>query len=181
MPEELEPNLKPYLLQPSGQNLQAIMDSINSKVNAINRIAHTGAVRTSKQAVSSGIALQTEFELLNARLSEKADNLELAEEQIFRLYALFQNANFDGEINYPDSFNIRDYATDLIYFQQAKSIGIGSPTFMKEVDKEIARAVVDDDEKLNQIFDEIDQKAEVGEFTQDEAEQEDQEVESETI
>ena len=28
---------------------------------------------------------------------------------------------------------------------------------MKEVDKEIARAVVDDDEKLNEIFDEIDQ------------------------
>ena len=65
--------------------------------------------------------------------------------------------------------------------KQAKSIGIGSPTFMKEVDKEIARAVVDDDEKLNQIFDEIDQKAEVGEFTQDEAEQEDQEVEQEEI
>ena len=27
---------------------------------------------------------------------------------------------------------------------------------MKEVDKEIARAVVDDNEKLNEIFDEID-------------------------
>ena len=63
---------------------------------------------------------------------------------------------FDGEINYPDSFNIRDYATDLIYYQQAKSIGIGSATFMKEVDKEIARAVIDDNEKLNDIFDEID-------------------------
>ena len=41
--------------------------------------------------------------------------------------------------------------------------------------------VIDDDEKLNQIFDEIDQKAEVGEFTQDEATQEDQEVDQETI
>jgi hypothetical protein len=181
MPEELEPNLKPYLLQPSGQNLQAIMESINNKVNAINRIAHTGAVRTTKQAVSSGIALQTEFELLNARLSEKADNLQIAEEQLFRLYAMFQNATFDGEINYPDSFNIRDYATDLIYYQQAKSIGIGSPTFMKEVDKEIARAVVDDNEKLNEIFDEIDSASEVGQFTQDETEQEDQEVEQEEI
>ena len=181
MPEELEPNLKPYLLQPSGQNLQAIMESISNKVNAINRIAHTGAVRTSKQAVSSGIALQTEFELLNARLSEKADNLQIAEEQIFRLYALFQNANFDGEINYPDTFNIRDYATDLIYYQQAKSLSIGSPTFMKEVDKEIARAVVDDNEKLNEIFDEIDSASEVGQFTQDEVQQEDQEVEQEQI
>jgi len=49
------------------------------------------------------------------------------------------------------------------------------------VDKEIARAVVDDDNKLNEIFDEIDAQAEVGQFTQDEPEQEDQEVESETI
>ena len=108
MPEEIDSNLKPYLLQPGGQNLQGIMDSIRHKVEAINRIAHTGAIRTTKQQVSSGIALQTEFELLNARLSEKADNLEIAEEQLFRLYADFQGSNFDGEINYPDSFNIRD-------------------------------------------------------------------------
>jgi hypothetical protein len=181
MPDEMDSNLKPYLLQPSGQNLNGLMDSINHKVDAINRIAHTGAVRTTKQQVSSGIALQTEFELLNARLSEKADNLEIAEEQLFRCYAMFQNTTFDGEINYPDSFNIRDYASDLIYFQQAKAMSIGSPTFNKEVDKEIARAVVDDDEKLNTIFDEIDQKAEVGEFTQDETTQEDQEVEQEQI
>ena len=181
MPDEMDSNLKPYLLQPSGQNLNSLMDSINHKVEAINRIAHTGAVRTTKQAVSSGIALQTEFELLNARLSEKADNLQIAEEQLFRCYAMFQNATFDGEISYPDSFNIRDYATDLVYYQQAKAMSIGSPTFNKEVDKEIARAVVDDDEKLNDIFDEIDAKAEVGEFTQDETQQEDQEVEQEQI
>ena len=155
MPDEMEPNLKPYLLQPSGQNLTSIMDSITKKVESINRIAHTGAVRTTRQQVSSGIALQTEFELLNARLSEKADNLQLAEEQLFRIYAEYQNAKFDGEINYPDSFNIRDYATDLLFFQQAKSINVPSPTLNKEIDKEIARAVVDDDEKLKIIMDEI--------------------------
>jgi hypothetical protein len=103
MPEELEPNLKPYLLQPSGQNLESIMNTIRTKVEAINRIAHTDAVRTTKAQVSSGIALQTEFELLNARLSEKADNIEIAEEQLFRLYAQYQNTVFDGLINYPDS------------------------------------------------------------------------------
>ena len=172
MPEEIEPNLKPYLLQPSGQNLQSIMDSITKKVESINRIAHTGAVRTTKTQVSSGIALQTEFELLNARLSEKADNLQLAEEQLFKLYAQFQNVNFDGEINYPESFNIRDFATDLMFYQQAKAINVKSPTLVKEIDKEIARAVVDDNNKLNIIFDEIDTKPEVGEFTQDEVEKE---------
>ena len=172
MPDEMEPNLKPYLLQPSGQNLTSIMDSINKKVEAIHRISHTDAVRGTKTQVSSGIALQTEFELLNARLSEKADNLQLAEEQLFKIYALFQNREFDGEIDYPDSFNIRDYSTDLMFYQQAKSINVKSPTLTKEIDKEIARAVVDDDEKLNEIFDEIDINSEVGEFTQDEPQKE---------
>jgi len=181
MPDEMEPNLKPYLLQPSGQNLTSIMDSITKKVDAINRIAHTGAVRTTKTQVSSGIALQTEFELLNARLSEKADNLQLAEEQIFKLYSEFQNSSFDGEINYPDSFNIRDYASDLVFYQQAKAVNVQSNTLNKEIDKEIARSVVDDDEKLSQIFDEIDSNAETGQFTQDEPVQEDQEVEEEEV
>jgi hypothetical protein len=181
MPDELEPNLKPYLLQPSGSSLTSIMDSIENKVSSINRIAHIGSVRTTKSGISSGVALQTEFELLNARLSEKADNLEIAEEQLFRLYAMFQDTDFDGEINYPDSFNIRDYATDLLFYQQAKAINVQSPTLSKEIDKEIARAVVDDDEKLNNIFDEIDSNSEVGEFTQDEPAQEDKEVEQEEI
>ena len=179
MPEEIEPNLKPYLLQPSGQNLTSIMDSIKHKVDAINRIAHTGAIRTTKTQVSSGIALQTEFELLNARLSEKADNLEIAEEQIFRCYAMFQNAEFDGEISYPDSFNIKDYAVDLQFFSMAKAMNLQSPTFNKEVDKEIIRSVIDNDEKLTQAFEEIDGQSEVGQFTQDEVQEED--VEEETV
>tara|TARA_Y100000592_G_scaffold81341_1_gene128896 strand:+ start:82 stop:1227 length:1146 start_codon:yes stop_codon:yes gene_type:complete len=179
MPEEIEPNLKPYLLQPSGANLNSIMDSIRHKVDAINRIAHTGAIRTTKTQVSSGIALQTEFELLNARLSEKADNLEIAEEQLFRLYAMFQNVEFDGEINYPDSFNIKDYAMDLQFFSMAKAMNIESPTFNKEIDKEIVRSVLDDDEKLNQAFDEIDGQSEVGQFSQDEVQEED--VENEDV
>ena len=42
----------------------------------------------------------------------------------------------------------------------------------EKVDKEIARAVVDDNEKLNDIFDEIDSASEVGQFTQDEVQEE---------
>jgi len=183
MPEEMEPNLKPYLLQPSGQNLDAIMESIRNKVEAINRISHIGAVRNTKTQIASGIALQTEFELLNARLSEKADYMQLAEEQLFKIFAMFQGKEFDGEINYPDSFNIRDYASDLVFYQQAKSINIQSPTLQKEIDKEIARSVVDDDTKLGVIFDEIETQKELGQFTQDEVEQPEvaEEVEAEEV
>jgi hypothetical protein len=181
MPDEMEPNLKPYLLQPSGQSLDSIMASIRNKVEAINRISHIGAVRNTKTQVASGIALQTEFELLNARLSEKADYMQLAEEQLFKLFAMFQDKEFDGEINYPDSFNIRDYASDLVFYQQAKAVNIQSPTLQKEIDKEIARSVVDDDEKLGEIFDEIEQQAELGQFTQEEVQAPEVEEEVEEV
>ena len=166
MPEDLDSNLKPYLIQPSSQSLDGIMNNINMKVEAINRITHMGAVRATQDRVQSGIALQTEFQLLNARLSEKADYLQNAEEQIWKLFAEWQNTTFDGEIIYPDSFNLRDYASDLQFLQAAKASGVPSDSFVKEVDKQIARAVVDDDEKISTIDDEIDAKsAPIGQFS----------------
>ena len=166
MPEDLDSNLKPYLIQPSSQSLDGIMNNINMKVEAINRITHMGAVRATQDRVQSGIALQTEFQLLNARLSEKADYLQNAEEQIWKLFAEWQNTTFDGEIIYPDSFNLRDYASDLQFLQAAKASGVPSDSFVKEVDKQIARAVVDDDEKINTIDSEIDAKAApIGQFS----------------
>ena len=166
MPEDLAPELKPYIIQPSAQSLESIMKTIQTKVDAINRITHMGAVRNTKNQISSGVALRTEFELLNARLSEKSDYLQNTEEQIFDLYAKWQGTTFDGEIIYPDSFDLRDYASDLQFLQQAKASGVTSDTFIKEVDKQIARAVVDDDEKIANIDAEIDAKPRpIGQFT----------------
>jgi hypothetical protein len=166
MPEDLAPELKPYIIQPSSQSLESIMKTIDTKVQAIDRITHMGAVRGTEKTVNSGIALQTEFQLLNARLSEKADYLQNTEEQIFDLYAKWQGTTFDGEIIYPDSFDLRDYASDLQFLQQAKASGVISDTFIKEVDKQIARAVVDDDEKIADIEAEIDAKPRpIGQFS----------------
>ena len=91
MPEDLDSNLKPYIIQPSSQSLDGIMTNIQMKVDAINRVTHMGSVRGTEKTINSGIALQTEFELLNARLSEKADYLENAEEQIWKLFAKWQD------------------------------------------------------------------------------------------
>jgi hypothetical protein len=166
MPEDMDSNLKPYIIQPSSQSMTGIMDCINMKVDAINRVTHMGSVRGTEKTINSGIALQTEFELLNARLSEKADYLENAEEHIWRLYAKWQDKEFDGEIDYPDSFNLRDYSADLQFLQVAKASGVVSDTFAKEVDKQIARAVVEDDEKLADIDNEIEAKPRpIGQFS----------------
>ena len=155
MPEDLAPELKPYIIQPSSQSLEGIMKVINMKVEAINRITHMGAVRNTKSQISSGVALRTEFELLNARLAEKADYLQNTEEQIWSLFAKWQNKVFDGDIIYPETFDLRDYASDLEYLQRAKASGVKSNTFIKEIDKQIARAVIDDDEQIKTIDNEI--------------------------
>ena len=62
-------------------------------------------------------------------------------------------------------------------------MNIQSPTFNKEVDKEIIKSVIEDDEKITQANEEIDQQAELGQFTQEEvqATQIEEEVEEEQI
>ena len=167
IPDNLDANLKPYILQPNGSNLDGVLKSINHKVEAINRLTHVGTIRATAERVQSGIALRTEFELLNARLSEKSKLMELAEEQIWRLFALWQETVFDGEIEYPSTFDIRDWATDLELLQSAKASNIKSATFAKEIDKQIAKTVIDDDTVLEQINSEIDGGTEaLGEFPQ---------------
>ena len=165
MPDELDGNLKPYMLQPSGANLQAVMESIQKKTESINRMAHLGAVRGTDAVKASGIALQTEFQLLNAKLAEKADLLENCEEQLWRFVALWQNKMPDVDVYYPDSFDIRDYANELMYLQQARASGVQSGTFTRGVDKLIVDLILDDEE-LQQAYDEIDANRQLGDFSQ---------------
>ena len=159
MPENLDANLKPYILQPNGSNLDGVLRSIDHKVEAINRLTHIGSLRSTAQRIQSGIALRTEFELLNAKLSEKSQLIQLAEEQLWRLFADWQETIFDGEIEYPESFDIRDWATDLELLQAAKASNIPSDTFAKEIDKQIAKTVIEDNATLEIINSEIDSKS----------------------
>ena len=51
------------------------------------------------------------------------------------------------------------------HLQMARASGVQSSTFRMEVDKQIAEAVVDDDQKLKEIVSEIESQTEVGQFT----------------
>lgn len=154
--DDIDAGLKPYQMQPSGANLDAIRASIEDKIECINRMAHMGAVRGTEAITQSGVAMQTEFQMLNAKLSEKADILELAEEQLWELWCTWQGHNLhEVEVSYPDSFDIRDYESELNYLQKAKVSGVRSETFNKAVDKQIADLLLDD-ELLAQAHEEID-------------------------
>ena len=58
MPDDMDAQLKPYQMQPSGQNLDAVRASIDDKVQSINRMSHMGAVRGTTAITQSGVAMQ---------------------------------------------------------------------------------------------------------------------------
>jgi len=111
-----------------------------------------GGVRSTVSRQLSGIAMQTERELLNARLSQKADNLELAEEHIWRLWAMWQGKVFDGVIDYPDSFNIHDKENTVALLKLAKETNPSNEQLLKEIDIMLAKALIKDEDTLERVI-----------------------------
>ena len=136
MDPTMDPGLKPYLLENSGADVGSIYNSIKNRIESIDKMANTGAVRAVESRTLSGVAMETEFQLLDARLSEKADNLELAEEQLWRLYAEYQGYIWDGAIEYPDGFKIKNKASELQALNLARSAAT-DPRVLAWIDHEI--------------------------------------------
>ena len=136
MPDNLDPGLKPYALEFTGGHIDKIYAAINHTVGAIEKMANIGAVRATESRSMSGVAMETEFQLLNAKLSEKADNLELAEEQIWKLWCEYQGYEWDGYVDYPGSFNIRDTGAQIQQLKTAKETAT-DPRVIQMIDKEI--------------------------------------------
>ena len=108
MPDNMDAGLKPYVLDVDATPVESIYTSIEHRIEAIDKMANTGGIRAVESRVLSGVALESEFQLLAARLSEKAANLALAEEQLWKLYATYEQTAWTGSITYPTSFNLRD-------------------------------------------------------------------------
>lgn len=155
IPEELDPNLKPYLLQPNGGNLEAILKTMDETVKSIDRMAHMGSIRAIETRQMSGVAMQSEFLMLDAKLSEKAKNLELAEEQIFRLFSLWQGEAWDGEIKYPMAFHIRDKNLDMDIINKAASAqrdsAAATPNVKSIIDQKTIEILAKDEDELEEM------------------------------
>jgi hypothetical protein len=134
--ENMDPGLKPYVLDFGGADVSNILSSIEHTVASIDKMANTGAVRATESRTLSGVAMETEFSLLNARLSEKADNLELAEEQMWQFWFMYQNSQWMGSVVYPDSFNIRDTSTEITQLKTARETAT-DPRVLTAIDQRI--------------------------------------------
>ena len=147
MPENLDPGLKPYLLEFTGAEVTSIYTAVKHTIDAIDKMANTGAVRASESKTLSGVAMETEFQLLNARLSEKADNIELAEEQMWQLWFEYMGEQWMGKIEYPGSFNIRDTNKEIEQLQIARNTAT-DPVVLRKIDEHILEWMGEEDELL---------------------------------
>jgi hypothetical protein len=99
-------------------------------------MANTGSIRATESRRMSGVAQQQEFELLAAKLSEKADNLQLVEENIWQWFAYYQGTTWNGEIQYPGSFNITDSNNEVDMLVKAKQAAT-DPVVLRVIDGQI--------------------------------------------
>lgn len=172
LPDNLPPELKPYILEFSGAPIEKIYTSINEHKKMIDSMANVGSVRATEQRELSGIAMETEFQLLNARLSSLADNLELAEENIWEWVGLYLGIEWDGEIEYADSFSMRDTGRELQQLVTAYQT-VQDPARKAYLEHEIMEAidVEDPSQAASQAFEQDYKMAEYDEELAEEARQ----------
>jgi hypothetical protein len=145
--ESSDPGLNPYLLEQGTSSIDNIYNTIDKLVESIDRMAHTGGVRGTQKFSESGISMEVEFSLLNSRLAEKADNLEVAEEQLWRIFGAYQGKTWEGEIEYPDSFNIRDEQREIQQLATAKSAAT-DPVVLRIIDEHLVEMLGEEKERL---------------------------------
>lgn len=154
-----EPNSKPYWLEAPHSSLSEIREWVRQDISEIYRIAKLGGVKHAEDAIGarSGAAIELEYQQLYSTLSEKADNLEQAEARIFELWAKWEGKVFDGVIDYPDDFSVKDIDRELKNAIDAQSARVNSATFKKELQKKIASAALPrlDEGVRERIFEEI--------------------------
>jgi hypothetical protein len=146
MDDNMDAGLKPYMLSVS-TDVNSIFTAIDHVTNAIDKMANTGSIRSTESRRMSGVAQEQEFQLLNAKLSEKADNLELTEEQIWQWYCHYQGRTWNGEVEYPGSFNIRDAQSEIDGLVKAKSAAT-DPAVVRKIDEHILEWMGEEKEVL---------------------------------
>lgn len=167
MDDNTDSNLKPYLIEPNGTNIQSIRDMIEVHVQAFLRSTHLGAVMAERGfSAKSGIALQTEFEMLNTRLGDKAAKMEQAEWNIWQLFWQWSGLEPDPDfmVEYKKTFDLRDEHADVALYSKALSLGIDSPEYIKQLHKQIAKVVITDGDVLDDIMQEISEASTTPEF-----------------
>jgi hypothetical protein len=146
MEDNLDPGLRPFILSVS-TDVNQIFTAISHYSEIIDKIANTGSIRSTESRRMSGVAQEQEFQLLNARLSEKADALELVEEQIWQWFCYYQGYSWDGKVEYPDSFSIKDITNEIQQLKTARETA-NDPRVLDIIDQHLLVALGEDPDMI---------------------------------
>jgi hypothetical protein len=148
--EDSNPGLNPYILDFNGASIDSIYTVINNTISSIEKASNIGSVRATETRTVSGIALETEFALLNAKLGTFANNLELCEEQLWKLFCEYQQLPYVIDIEYPGSFELHDVDNEINQLQVAKSAAT-NPQILAAIDAKILDWLQLDEDELLKI------------------------------
>ena len=153
MDNDMDPGLKPYLLQPTAAGVNGILDSIDKVVEGIQRMTHTSAVQATKGSPISGVALTVERQLLNAKLTDIADTLQETEYKLWDIWfnwqAIEEPADFD--ITYSMNFDAKDQHSEVELYRKAIEVAPNG-ALVKYLQEDVARMLIDDPEDLNIVL-----------------------------
>lgn len=157
--EDMDPQLKPYLLQPNASTIDGILSTMAHTIEGIMRNTHTSALQATRTE-RSGVALVIERQLLNAKLSDLSDTIQETELAMWRIWFDWQGMTQPDEflVEYADSFDVRDVAFELDLIIKARSAGLVDPVYTHALDRQLATLMVTEPDLLNQLLINIEQK-----------------------
>jgi hypothetical protein len=141
------PESKPDWLNAEVQApLSAILEWISKKIAEVYRASNAGGMASTEiqTEARSGVALRSEFQLLNAKLAGKAGHLEHAEKKLLDFWLDWQEQEeMRSEITIERSrqYDVENLATDLQNALTANSL-IKSKTFSKQLQKAFVRIML---------------------------------------
>lgn len=165
------PESKPDWLSSEAQPaISAILEWISIKREEIYRTVNAGGMASTEISTTakSGVALKTEFQLLNASLVRKAKNLEKAELDIIKYWLAWQmqeNYFKDITVERERTYDVEDLAQDLENILTSQLI-VKSKIFNDRMQKKVVRAMLPavEDDEIKKIDKEIDDYVEPSPF-----------------
>ena len=152
---------KPEYISPDASQAEVILATIKHQIRQVYASIGLQPPDTESNDYKSGVSKQYDFDKLNKLLASKADNIELAERQIIESFNNWMGTSFEATINYPDEFDIRSLADEIILGQELMLLDI-SETFNKVIQKNITMKALPKEGKdtIEKILKEIEAKKE---------------------
>jgi len=99
----------------------------------------------------SGVAIATERQLLNAKLTDLADTVKECENAIWDLWCEWMDLTNTVTVDYSHHYDTRDPQLEQEVIGKSLEI-ITSPTYVDWAQKELVKLIVRDEEQMNLIL-----------------------------